>query len=479
MSIKGFIVNGSTQKYDYNELDNKPTIPSGGGVSDDLKEALLQLAEKIAYVDANGQDYYQDLYDALYGSATLSYITAVYTQSGTVYTTDSLNSLKSDLVVTAHYSDSTTSTVTNYTLSGTLTAGTSVITVTYQGKTTTFNVTVTAAPSTYTITNNLTSVTNSNNATTITEGNSYSATLTAASGYTINSVQITMGGNDVTGTSYSGGTITIANVTGNIVITAVATERQATLSSITAVFTQGSAVIYNTDSLDSLKQYLVVTAHWSDNTTSTVPANDYTLSGTLTAGTSTITVSYGGKTTTFTCTVTQWVTDPVITDYDKTYNSSMAMDTLTGSCITKAYEYTLDIDAFKQTQYYDSANNYANSNGSLFILKYYCPNSGGISFGAKGKSVVFNASDTGITYVSTDRTQEKQWLSERYVSGFFTSTGNVVKFRFNLVTADINNSYAYWTKASNTNLLPIGVTDGDIIFAGSNTQYYGKRNIND
>lgn len=75
-----------------------------------------------------------------------------------------------------------------------------------------------------------------------------------------------------------------------------------TLQSITAVFTQGSAVIYDTDSLDILRQYLVVTATYSDSTTETV--TNYTLSGTLTEGTSTITVSYGGKTDTFTVTVT-------------------------------------------------------------------------------------------------------------------------------------------------------------------------------
>ena len=33
MSIKGFVVNGSTVQYDYNYLDNKPSIPSGGGSS--------------------------------------------------------------------------------------------------------------------------------------------------------------------------------------------------------------------------------------------------------------------------------------------------------------------------------------------------------------------------------------------------------------------------------------------------------------
>lgn len=117
---------------------------AGGGLSEDVKQALLQIAEKVAYIDEDGQDYYDDLYDALYPPADLVSISAVYTQSGTVYNTDDLDSLKSDLVVTALYNDQTTATVTEYTLTGTLTVGTSVITVTYGDKTTTFNVTVTA-----------------------------------------------------------------------------------------------------------------------------------------------------------------------------------------------------------------------------------------------------------------------------------------------------------------------------------------------
>ncbi len=124
-------------------------LEANEGLTDAIKLALLQIAQKVAYIDANGQDYYDDLYDALYPPtppATLTSISAVYTQSGTVYDTDSLDSLKSDLVVTAHYSDSSTATLSSsdYTLSGTLTAGTSTITVSYAGKTTTFTVTVTS-----------------------------------------------------------------------------------------------------------------------------------------------------------------------------------------------------------------------------------------------------------------------------------------------------------------------------------------------
>ena len=116
---------------------------SGSGLTEDIKQALLQIASKVVYIDDDGQDYYDDLEEALYPPVNLVSISAVYTQSGTVYTTDSLDSLKTDLVVTALYNDQTSDTVTTYTLSGTLTAGTSTITVTYGGKTTTFTVTVT------------------------------------------------------------------------------------------------------------------------------------------------------------------------------------------------------------------------------------------------------------------------------------------------------------------------------------------------
>ena len=72
----------------------------------------------------------------------------------------------------------------------------------------------------YTITKNLTNVTINNSLSSINEGSSYSATLTANSGYTLGTVTVTMGGNDITSSAYSNGSINISNVTGNIVITA-------------------------------------------------------------------------------------------------------------------------------------------------------------------------------------------------------------------------------------------------------------------
>jgi hypothetical protein len=73
----------------------------------------------------------------------------------------------------------------------------------------------------YSVTNNLTQCTNSNSATQAIGGQSYSATITAKSGYELKSVTVTMGGSPVT---VNNGKINITNVTGNIVITAVAEE---------------------------------------------------------------------------------------------------------------------------------------------------------------------------------------------------------------------------------------------------------------
>ena len=139
-------IEDSTARADISDL--KSQIDQSAGLTEEIKQALMNLANAVAFKgdDPTGQTYIDALEDALYPPVNLTSISAVYTQSGTVDVTDSLDSLKSDLVVTANWSDGTTTTVadTDYTLSGTLTTGTSAITVSYAGKTATFDVTVTS-----------------------------------------------------------------------------------------------------------------------------------------------------------------------------------------------------------------------------------------------------------------------------------------------------------------------------------------------
>lgn len=85
------------------------------------------------------------------------------------------------------------------------------------------------------------------------------------------------------------------------------------LISISVVYTQNRTVT-NRDSLDSLKDGLVVTATYDDGTTATVV--NYTLSGELAAGVCPVTVSYREKAATFTVNVTGVSVPSAYTEYD-------------------------------------------------------------------------------------------------------------------------------------------------------------------
>lgn len=115
----------------------------GGGMSEAFKQALLNCFANVAWKDTDGQDYYDALNLALNPPANLVSISAVFNQgSAAIYSTDTLETLKQYLVVTARYDNGNAQIVTNYTLSGTLVVGTSTITASFGGKTDTFNVVV-------------------------------------------------------------------------------------------------------------------------------------------------------------------------------------------------------------------------------------------------------------------------------------------------------------------------------------------------
>lgn len=124
-------------------IEAAQTIMSGG-FSTAFKNALLQIASKVVYIDEHGQDYYDALESAMDTIKILSSISAVYDQSVPVYDIYTVDDLKANLTVTATYTDSSTATISgaDYTLSGSLVEGTSTITVSYEDKTTTFTVTV-------------------------------------------------------------------------------------------------------------------------------------------------------------------------------------------------------------------------------------------------------------------------------------------------------------------------------------------------
>ena len=272
------------------------------GLTEEVKTALLACFEQVAWIGADGQTYYDALETALNKKRSLSSISAVFTQgSAVIYDTDELYALKQYLTVTATYDDGSTKEVNNYTLSGKLVAGTSTITVAYNKKTTTFNVTVTHQVKTL----ESISATFSSSASITTDNvlDDLRPYLTVRASYSDGST------NTITNYALSGSlnvgtnTITVTYNNKTATFTVNVTEAQVVLQSISASFNQGSTAIYTDNTLNDLKPYLTVMARYSDSTTQTV--TNYTLSGTLTKGTSTITVSYGGKTATFNVTVSE------------------------------------------------------------------------------------------------------------------------------------------------------------------------------
>lgn len=238
----------------------------GSGLTEDVKQALLACFEKVAWVDDQGQSYYDDLYDALYPPVHATSI--------------SLN----------HNSLSFTALNQSQTLVATVLPADATDQVTWTS----------SNPSVATVNNGV--------VTTVAYGN---ATITATAG--------------------------------SVSATCAVTVAQATLVSISASYTQ-SGTVYDTDSLDSLKTDLVVTATWSDSSTSTVASTDYSLSGTLAEGTSTITVSYGGKTASFNVTVTHQVTEEVLafTSCPTGSNLGKKFDGVTFADVATTGEWTVD-----------------------------------------------------------------------------------------------------------------------------------------
>ena len=353
-------------------LENAPAQ----GLTEDMKHALLQIARKVAYIDDQGQTYYQDLYDALYPPKTVVLITAVFNQGGTViYDDTALDDLKQYLTVTAKYDDNTTAILSDsaYTLSGLLEAGTSTVTVAYNGLTTTFTVNVTARPTLSSITAVYTAGQDTPKTIDSTRINAYISEnglwTSSSSSYSV-CVPVTVGkqynlhfsttdsslvgtifrygfseSNTLEGQGLSGLarstpqdlSDSTATATGPyLVIQLSAATASDVLSNGYLTLTELARDIYTTDTLDSLKPNLVVTATYSDSSTAIVPSADYTLSGTLAVGTSTITVNYGGKTTTFNVTVSD--TELVLWNYTDGLPSNNGFTKTTSGTATETIE---------------------------------------------------------------------------------------------------------------------------------------------
>lgn len=155
---------------------------------------------------------------------------------------------------------------------------------------------------------------------------SYSdGTSKAVTGYTVSGT-INEGNNTIT-VSYQGKTATFT-------VVGIANSEPVTLTGISVSYTGGDVVVGT--SVDDLTG-VSVTATYSDGTTSSVTG--YTLSGTIAEGSNTITVTYGGKTATFTVNgvvvedvtnTATWALGATVTNTNGTFTFGSGLATIQG-----------------------------------------------------------------------------------------------------------------------------------------------------
>lgn len=292
---------------------------------------------------------------------TVESISAVFSQgSQIIYPNTSLESLRNSLTVTATYDDDSTREITGYTLTGSLVEGTSTITVSYEGCTTTFPVTV----SHLVVLDSITAV--------FTQGqtpiyantplDSLKENLVVTANYDDGTHSNVIGADyNLVGTLQVGtSTITVTYGGKTTTFEVLVSTGSLTVVSIDAVYTQGNTKVYETTSLNELKENLVVTATYTGGSTAVINDTDYTLSGTLEQGTSTVIVTYEGQTDTFDVIVSGEPSLPVEyqqVDYleNTTYSANNYIDTgVTIVPSTDKVVNTFEITSFPASGKYES-----------------------------------------------------------------------------------------------------------------------------
>lgn len=207
-----------------------------GGMSSAQKQTLMDVINALggAFTTPNAQGLI-DAFNSAWNVAVTGISLNKSTLTFSALTSETLRATltPSDATGTVTWVSSNTSVVT-VNSTGTVTVvgnGTATITASCGGYSATCAVTVSGIRTTYTVTYNLTGCESSNPQTRAEEDSAFTTNITPATGYLLpfTAYTVTMGGTDITASAWSNGTVSIAEVTGAIVISATATVDSRTL----------------------------------------------------------------------------------------------------------------------------------------------------------------------------------------------------------------------------------------------------------
>lgn len=252
----------------------------------------------------------------------------------------------------------------------------------------------------HSITNNLSNATNNNSDTSVIRGESYTATITANTNYSISSIAVTMGGTDITSSAVSGNTITIANVTGDIVITVITISN---LKPCTAIALNNNTLTFVTTDT----QTLIATPTPTDTTDTIVwsvnNSNATVVNGVVTPkknGSCIITATCGNQSVTCNVTINCFEEfDGKVTEF--TYKK---IDSSTGAESESVHYYASNYVELKTARNYTIYFPGVGSSTSSFKIVQYDADKNFISCGSD--SYNFN-NNTGVTVNFTASTNTK------------------------------------------------------------------------
>lgn len=227
-------------KADLEDLDERvealESDSGGSGLSSTQKQTLMNVINALggAFTTPSAQNLV-DAFNSAWNVAVTGISLNKSTLTFTALTSETLIATlsPSDATGTVTWVSSNTS-VATVDSNGTVAVvgnGTATITASCGGYSATCAVTVSGIAATYTVTYNLTGCESSNPQTMAEEGSTFTANITPVVGYLLpfTAYTVTMGGIDITASAWSNGIVSIAEVTGDIVISATATVDSRTL----------------------------------------------------------------------------------------------------------------------------------------------------------------------------------------------------------------------------------------------------------
>lgn len=227
-------------KADLEDLDDRVEAlesgSGGSGLSSTQKRTLMDVINALggAFTTPSAQSLV-DAFNSAWNVAVTGISLNKSTLSFSALTSETLRATlsPSDATGTVTWVSSNTS-VATVDSNGTVVVvgnGTATITASCGGYSATCAVTVSGIATTYTVTYNLTGCESSNPQTRAEEGSTFTASITPVVGYLLpfTAYTVTMGGTDITASAWSSGTVSVAEVTGDIVISATATVDSRTL----------------------------------------------------------------------------------------------------------------------------------------------------------------------------------------------------------------------------------------------------------